>query len=267
LQKAPRTIGCRAHLPRLALVVLLVCVTAAASRPAAGAEYSSQGGLDLLRIAGFSDFGKWMDAYAWEDLRPLYDPRDRFRIEDGALRLESRAESFIIGTELAEGLRKPIAEWPYLRFVVRVDEVPEGARLIGEERDDSAVRISTVYRRDPVQALVYVWSWELPVGQWSARSDKLFGDYRDVRRKSFGQGKPPEGRWLTVEVNLRRDFREQFPDQSLPVLQGIGLSSDSNNTGTGSLAWLRSITLHRHSLHEQGYREGDRLGDTRVWFR
>jgi hypothetical protein len=209
-----------------------------------------------------------MEREDWNDERPFSRSSRRFRLEGGLLRLESAGDSFLIGRSLRPQERRPVAGWPYLRFVVRVDRVPRGARLAGEERDDSAFRLYAVFDESPLQALVYVWSWELPVGAWSARGRSLWGDFRRVRRKAFGQGEPPAGQWLTVEVNLARDFAAQFPGAPPSVLGGLALKADSNNTpGASSLAWLCSVSLASASLADRGLKDGDPLGETRLWFR
>ena len=209
----------------------------------------------------------WLSASGWEDRRPFSASADRFRIENGVLRLESRGDSFLIGRDLPPDRRPSLLEYPYLRFTVRIARVPRGARLAGESRDDSAFRIYAVFNDRPLRALAYAWSWDLPVGHWSVRGRSLWGDFRQVHRKSFGRGVPRPDTWLMVEVDLRRDFRARF-DSAPPRLIGVGLKTDSNHTpGAGSLAWLKSIELHRVSLRDRGYREGSRLGWAVVWFR
>jgi hypothetical protein len=230
-------------------------------------EPGAEGSIDLLRLAGATSYRAWMEREGWEDRRPSSSSARRFAIEGGALRLESAGDSFLIGRSLPEGERPALAEWPFLRFEVRLAAVPRGARLEGEARDDAAFRLYAILRDDPLQALVYVWSWSLEVGSWSRRDRSLWGDFRGVHRKSFGRGPPPEG-WLTVEVDLRRDFRARFPGEPLPRLGGVALKADSNHTpGERSLAWLRAAGLHRASLREAGHAEGARLGDAVLWFR
>lgn len=255
-----------------ACAALLLCGGPAAAAGQVGAALEGpQGadtGVDLLRLAPGLTYRQWRERGGWEDRRPFSDSARRFRIEDGTLRLESDGESYLIGRALSADERRNIDTWPYLRFQVRIGDVPRGARLAGEERDDAAFRIYAVFRDSPPQALAYVWSWELPVGAWSARSWSIWGDFRDVHRKAFGQGEPAPDTWLTVEVDLRADFQARFPGQPLPVLIGVGLKADSNDTPGGhSLAWLRAASLHRTSLREAGHREGERLGGTVLWFR
>ncbi len=225
-------------------------------------------GLDLLRLEGMESYAAWRERFGWRDLRPFSDSSARFQVLDGVLRLESRGESFLIGGDLPPRLRRSIAEYPYLRFTVRIGAVPRGARLIGEEADDAAFRIYAVFGLQPWQALAYVWSWSLPVGEWSARGRSVWGDFRRVRRKAFGKGEPFSELWLTVEVDLRRDFRAQFPRQALPVLRGLALKSDSNDTaGQRSLAWLREVSLHRTSLADAGYENWYPFRGGTLWFR
>lgn len=231
-----------------------------------------EAGLDLLRLGGALNYTEWMEREGWRDRRPFSNSAGRFRIFQGTLRMESRGESYLIGRELPPALARPLADYPFLRFVVRIAEAPRGARLRGEAADDSAFRLYAVVGSDPLQALVYVWSWELGIGEWSARGRSLLGDFRGVRRKSFGRGEPMGQVWLTVEVNLLRDFRAQFSEhrpesrqerRPPPRLGGLALKSDSNDThGQRGLAWLRAVTLHRTSLRAVGLKDWDEYKGT-----
>lgn len=225
-------------------------------------------GIDLLRLADAPDYRTWMQREGWKDRRPFSDSGKRFRVQEGVLRLESQGDSFLIGRELPPALARPIADYPFLRFVVRIAEAPQGARLRGEAADDSAFRIYAIFASDPLQALAYVWSEDLAIGEWSARGRSLLGDFRGVRRKSFGRGEPMGEVWLTVEVNLARDYGTQFPGAPLPVLRGLALKSDSNDVPRQrSLAWLRAVTLHRTSLAGAGLKEWDSYRGTVLLFR
>ncbi len=263
----------RARRPWLAALLLTTVALGTAQGSAAGAS----GGIDLLHLPRQAmgtangpspSYARWRKAWGWQDRRPFSDSTERFRLERGALRLESRGDSYLIGRSLPPAEQQHLAAWPYLRFVVRIAAVPRGAQLADEVADDAAFRLYATCREEPLEALVYVWSWRLPVGAWSARKRTLWGDFRTVHRKAFGQGPPPAGQWLTVEVNLARDYRTRFPGRPLPTLRALALKADSNHVAAGhSLAWLRAVSLHRTSLRDAGYGEGDRLGDTVVWFR
>ncbi|MCZ6553406.1 MAG: DUF3047 domain-containing protein [SAR324 cluster bacterium] len=239
------------------------------SAPAQGMER-----LELLRLSEAEDYRGWMERFAWEDLRPISrrtrfsDSARRFKLEGGALRMATRKNSYYIGSRLEGLLPVSLLEYPYLRFVVRIDRAPRGAELTGERHDDSALRIFAVTRPRPIQTVVYAWSWTLPVGRWSARGLSERGLFNNVRRKSFGQGEPLKGQWLTVEVNLLEDFRSQFPMYTDPALKALHLKADSNDTPRArSLAWVRSVSLHRHSLRERGLAEGAPYEDTLLWYR
>lgn len=238
----------------------------AAVQSAAPAQEAAS--VDLLRLADVGDYTAWMKRYDWEDVRPFSDSTERFQLRGGTLRMESRDESFIIASDLSHHLSKSLAEYPFLRFVIKIGDVPRGAQLDGAEADDAAFRLYAVFNRDPWQALAYVWSWRLPVGSWSPRGRSLWGDFRGIRRKAFGQGEPLVEQWLTVEVNLRSDFKSQWPGQPLPVMRGVALKTDSNDVeGQRSLVWLRSASLHRSSLRAEGYDDWHAYQGTTIWFR
>lgn len=250
------------------LLGLLPLVSLAATPAPPEPPGSSNHAVELLGLSGAEDYAAWMKRGNWTDIRPFSDSTTRFQLREGTLRMESRDEAFIIASDLSHHLSKSVAEYPYLRFVVKIGDVPRGAQLEGEKADDSAFRLYAVFNRDPWQALAYVWSWRMPVGTWSTRGYSFWGDFRGIRRKAFGQGEPLLEQWLTVEVDLRRDFQTQWPGQPLPVLRGLALKTDSNNVdGQRSLVWLRSASLHRTSLKAEGYESWSPYQGTTLWFR
>jgi hypothetical protein len=223
---------------------------------------------ELLRLQGETDYRAWMERYGWKNLRPLSDSTKRFRIGNGALRLSSRGDSFLIGSELKGILPVALDQYPYLRFVVRIDQVPVSDDRSKEHLNDSAFRLYLATRASPPQSIAYAWTWDHPIGHWSSQGLTGLGSFSKVRHKSIGQGRPPAGRWITVEANLREDVRSQFPELAAPQLVGISLKADSNDSeGGSSLAWVREVSLHRASLRAEGFREGDTLAHTELWYR
>ena len=88
-----------------ALAALAGAALAPASPVRAGA--SGAGAADppeLLRLEQAADYPSWMERFGWENLRPFSDSAQRFRLEDGALRMESRRDSFLIGSRLQAGV-------------------------------------------------------------------------------------------------------------------------------------------------------------------
>ncbi|MBI4082553.1 MAG: DUF3047 domain-containing protein [Candidatus Lambdaproteobacteria bacterium] len=245
-----------------ASLLIALTLTAAATIPRA-----QQDDLDLLRLNGARNYPDWMAAEGWRDYRPFSDSRSRFRVEEGTLRLESAGDAFVIARDLYAATPLDIGRMPFLRFRVRVERVPEGASQTDPMLDDSAFRLVAIFRKEPIQALAYVWSGRTPVGHWSAGNRNFWGDFRRVRRKVFGQGPSPAAPWLVVEVNLGGDFRAQFPGEQLPPLVGLGLTTDSDDTRRQSLVWLREVSLHRNSLREQGIHEGEAVQGATVWYR
>jgi len=224
-------------------------------------------GRELLVVRQSQPYPSWMREFGWVDIRPFSDSTKRFSIEDKDLVLSSQGDSFLIGRRLEEEELRGLSDRPFLRFVVRVEAVPEGARLEGETRDDAAFRLYVLYNRSPMEALVYVWSWELPVGQWSRRKNGVLANYSGVHRKAFGSGRPP-GQWWTVEVDLRRDHSSRFPGRPPGTPIALALKSDSNDTkNTQSRSRLRSIHFNRASLRDQGLADGAPYAGTVLRYR
>lgn len=249
-------------------VLVAVFLFSSFSLSFANPEAKLNGQIEFLKLDGHKDYTQWFEKNGWEDVIPFTNSANRFSISNGVLRMPSDDDHDLIGLTLKPEQIRSIKDFPFLRMVVRIDKVPEGAELKGEVRDDSAFRVYVLFQETPLEALVYIWSWKLPVGAWSDRSDSWMGDYRGVRRKVFGQGKPLAGQWLTVETNLLKDFRAQWPDSTKFKVIAFALKADTNSTkDQTSLSFIRSLSLHKTSLKTQGLKEGAKLGDTTLWFR
>lgn len=110
-----------------------------------------------------------------------------------------------------------------------------------------AIRVARALygERLPLAALCYVWANDDPPGtaDWSAYTDRV----RMVVASS-GPGQP--GQWISVERNVRDDFREAF-GEPVPRITGIAIATDSDNTGARSVAWYGDISFSRQPGPEQ----------------
>jgi Protein of unknown function (DUF3047) len=149
----------------------------------------------------------------------------------------------------------PIVEWRW-----KVSSLIEGAdNRIGAKEDSPArllfafdgdkSRLSLVERsvfflteklsgRElPYALLQYVWSGELPVGTVIEHPHT-----RRVRMLVVASGAGGVGKWQSLSRNLHDDFRHAFHEEP-GLLTGVGVLTDTDNTGGSVEAWYGDISF------------------------
>jgi hypothetical protein len=197
----------------------------------------------------------------WRDARLPKVPREtRYRLveDDGAVVLQADANASMSG--LVHPLQvdprsRPILEWRW-----KVSDVPARASFGTKQGDDFAARVYVLFDYDvtklpllariklrlartlygeavPAAGLCYVWDASAPVGTtgWSPYTDRL-------RMIVVDSGTADVGRWKTVRRNIVEDFRRAFGEEP-PVLSGLALATDTDNTGSRVTAWYGDLRL------------------------
>jgi hypothetical protein len=147
----------------------------------------------------------------------------------------------------------PVVEWRW-----KVGSLIEGADNRVGAKEDSPVRLMFAFDGDksrlpmgqravfylteklsgrelPYALLQYVWANALPVGT------VLENPYtRRVRMLVVASGADGVGRWQSLSRNLRDDFRHAFQEEP-GLLTGIGVLTDTDNTGGSVEAWYGDI--------------------------
>lgn len=96
----------------------------------------------------------------------------------------------------------------------------------------------------PGNAINYIWANRLPLGAM------VPNPYTDKTRMiAVTSGNEKIGQWVTVERDLVSDYRTAFGEPP-PRIIGIGIMSDSDNTGEAATAWYGDIELIRVSETE-----------------
>jgi hypothetical protein len=159
----------------------------------------------------------------------------------------------------------PSAQARSLTWQWRVDQAPV-ADLRQRSGDDAALRVCVLFDwpqerlsfRErarlttaellageplPTAALCYAWDTALPTGTvmpnaYTRRVRTIVVD---------GDGSSPS-QWVTHRRELLRDFRAAFLDEwregdTMPPITAVLIGSDTDNTGTMALAYLRDIQL------------------------
>jgi hypothetical protein len=91
----------------------------------------------------------------------------------------------------------------------------------------------------PYATIMYVCDSQLPVG---AIIPHHFS--RRVQMVVTGSGREKSGRWERETVNLLEDYRRIFGEDP-PRVISVGIMSDSDNTGTRTIAYYGDIRFHR----------------------
>lgn len=89
----------------------------------------------------------------------------------------------------------------------------------------------------PGNALNYIWANRLPLG---AMVPNPYTE--ETRMIAVNSGKEKVGQWVTVERDIVADYRTAF-GEAPPRIIGIGIMSDSDNTGESATAWYGDIEL------------------------
>ena len=200
-------------------------------------------------------FGPSLGGAGWRTLtfRSLapaaYAPEGRDRL---GIRASSAAS--LIWREVDEGLwDRRRAEWRW-----RVQSGPPATNLARKGADDRAIALYFVFARDEAsaraakgatslssamwwssgQALVYVWGGSGAKGS-IVDSPHMAANGKLVIRQPGGTG---DGAWIREQADLAADFRRAFGREPGPLV-GLAISSDSDDTGTVTVAGIEGLSL------------------------
>jgi hypothetical protein len=184
----------------------------------------------------------------------------RYHATEHAGRAALHASSVAGNSTLRLPLAQPVPPALRLRFSWLVPRLNERADLRDAEIDDAVVRVilsfdgeRTNFRpRDhflseivqlvtgeplPYATLMYVWDHRYPVGTVIANPHT-----ERIRMIVVQSGEQGLNRWNDQERDIEADFRTAFGEAPGP-LTGLGLMTDSNNTGETVQAWFGPLSL------------------------
>lgn len=230
------------------LLLLGVSLTAGAAEPLAVARFSAAapGGLP----EGWSpfSFGKF--------------PRHTdYRLVSDAGVTVLRAEADASVSALLRPVSAGPQSLPVMRWRWKVENLLAKGDIRRKEGDDFPARIYVLFDYDPdrlsfadrakillarviygaqvpAAALCYVWDNRSPPGTI------VPNPYTDrVRMVVVRSGPADLGRWVAEERNIARDFRAAFGEDP-PMISGIVVAADTDNTGERAVAWFGDISLN-----------------------
>ena len=203
-----------------------------------------------------------VDQPAWRHQRYGQQRATRYRATRHAGRPALHAQSDAGNSTLRLPLAEPADPRLQIAFSWYVSRLNERADLLDPDIDDAVARVLLTFEGDrsrfrardhvlseivqlitgeplPFATLVYVWDHRYPVGTVIANP------HTDRIRLMVVQS-GPEGlnRWNDLSRDVAADFRQAFGEVPGPIT-GIGLMSDSNNTGESVQAWFGPLSVTR----------------------
>jgi hypothetical protein len=194
-------------------------------------------------------FGPNLAANGWDELTFRGRTPAEFTAEGAAgLRVETTSGVSVLWRGMPDAFGPAeTASWRW-----RVDAGVPATDLGARGGDDRALALYFVFADDPGsvrempstlraamrrgRALIYVWGGNAARGSAIA-SPSMLGRGQMVIRQTASTGG-----WQAEQADLRADFRSVFGREPGPLI-GIGVSADSDDTGTTSDARIEGLTL------------------------
>lgn len=141
------------------------------------------------------------------------------------LHAESTGNAYTIGHQISIDLEKH----PYLNFSWRAIELPEGGNEEIKRTNDGALGVYVVFQgwAVPPRSIKYVWSTTLPEG---TLTESPYSERAKI--VVLRTGEDGLGEWHDETVNVLDDYRRLFQADDVPKVRGIGILTDSDNTGS-----------------------------------
>jgi len=176
--------------------------------------------------------------------------------DDGIIVLHAKADAAASG--LAQFTVFDIRSAPVVEWRWKVSALIDGADNRVAAKEDSPVRLMFAFNGDkarlpfveraifyvteklsgrelPYALLQYVWAGRIPVGTVIEHPYT-----RRVRMLVVASGPGGVGKWQSMARNLYDDFRHAFGEEP-GALVGVGVLTDSDNTGGSAEAWYGDI--------------------------
>lgn len=135
-----------------------------------------------------------------------------------------------------------LSKTPILTWDWRIHDLPEGANEDTKYNDAAAsvyvvFDFGKVFFRKVPKSIRYTWSSSLPAG---TELSKFHGNQKIV---VIGTGGDQLGEWLSVERNLKEDYRRLFKDNAPDKPLALLLLSDGDDTNSNAKADYDNFVL------------------------
>jgi len=218
---------------------------------------------ESLKVGHFSDLAPGGDfPETWEPM--TFSGIDRHTgytlIEENG-RTVIKADSQDAASGLIRFLRVDPADFPVIQWQWKIDHVLEKGDAGTRQGDDYAARIYVAFAFDPDQAswwerarqksaamlsgkevpgsaLNYIWANKTP------KNKILPNPYvSESMMVAVQSGNRHAGGWMTETRNIVEDYRQAF-NRNPPEIIGIGIMTDTDDTGEETIGYYGDILLH-----------------------
>jgi len=135
-----------------------------------------------------------------------------------------------LGVQGAKPIEWDLGAFPILAWAWRPLEFPAGADERNAKTNDSALAVYAAFPHTSwsVKSVKYIWSAVVPVGA-HLTSNAGLTQVRVLRSGMRGQSE-----WVEERVNVLEDYRRYFGTTDVPKPAGIGVLTDSDDTGSSA---------------------------------
>ena len=198
----------------------------------------------------------------WEEIQFTGDRVTQYRAGPAMGQMAICSTSKASASALAMEVAYDPEDYPTLTFWLRVEETVQGGDLSNKDGDDFAARIFVNFafesdkegvfsrlshtlaegirgRRLPGRVLNYVWGNVAPVG---TQAESAFSDR--VSMVVVRSGSEAHSGWQRIERDIVADYEAAFASLP-PMVTGVGIMTDSDNTGTEAAACFGEILAIR----------------------
>ncbi len=153
-----------------------------------------------------------------------------------------------IGRDSASGLYRDIsyriADFPWLEWFWRVDQLQRTADIRVKDREDFGAAIFLIFGRPSmlnrdVPTLAYVWTSDRVQEGTLVRSPHHPDSLNDIVVRS---GTDSLGKWVQERRNVADDFRKAFGREPPDLVEAVALFTDNDQTGEPVEAYYGTIT-------------------------
>ena len=185
---------------------------------------------------------------------------ERDQKEDGTPVIRASSSEAI--SSVTSTIRANPFEFSFVEWEWKIDEVIESAKLGEKDGDDFVARLYITFDYPaselpfgqrlkyrffktftsfdiPLRSLNYVWANDADIGTIEENPFTSWVKYIVV---NSGNEKADE--WVSLKRNILDDYRDAF-DEDPREITGITIMTDSDNTGSSTLAWFGKITLSK----------------------
>ena len=160
-----------------------------------------------------------------------------YTLEDGAL----KAHSVKAASGKIKKLSIDVHKYPKITWSWRIDHVLKREDIKQKSGDDFAARVYVLFPRTffwRMRAINYVWAAKMPKG--SEAPSPYTKNSVIVAVESGDEG---AGKWVSEERNIYEDYKRIYGEEP-PLLGGVAIMTDTDDTQDEATAWYGDITLH-----------------------